>query len=148
MQRALGVSLLVVASLLAGTPIASSALAAGPTPFDGEWSVTLDCPFHENDKNDAKGYRYQFPATVKNGAFRGSQGKEGEPSWFLLTGTIAPDGKADLKGEGIVGRQAAAANNSQRGTPYTYRVRAQFEKDKGTGERIGTRKCDFTFVRR
>jgi hypothetical protein len=144
-MRNIGVLIFTAATLL--NP-GSDALAQGATPFDGEWNVTLECPFHEGKANDAKGYRYQFPAEVKNGALRGSQGREGEPSWFFLTGTIAPDGTATLKADGIVGNQSSAANNAQRGTPYTYRVRARFERDKGTGERIGTRKCDFTFVRR
>jgi hypothetical protein len=144
-MRCIGVFVFAAATLLAAR---GNAMAQNVTPFDGEWSVTLDCPFHEGKTNDAKGYRYQFPAEVKNGLLRGSQGREGEPSWLLLTGTIAPDGSANLKADGIVGNQSAAANKAQRGTPYTYRVRAQFERDKGTGERIGTRKCDFTFVRR
>jgi len=124
------------------------ALAAGEpsNAFDGRWDVTLTCPPHNGDE-DAKGYTHRFPAVVANGAFRGTHGSEGEPSWHLLTGTIDADGTAAMKLEGIVNNPDYAVGHSYRGKPYAYRVRAKFEAGSGSGERIGKRKCDFRFKR-
>jgi hypothetical protein len=117
------------------------------SPFDGQWDVTLTCPAHHED-DDAKGYVHRFPAEVKGGFLRGVHGTEGQPSWHLLSGSIAPDGAAALTLDGIVNNPAYAINNAQRGKPYTYRVRAQFEPSSGVGQRVGRRKCDFDFKRR
>lgn len=115
--------------------------------FDGRWDVTLTCPPHNEDE-DAKGYVHRFPAEVKGGVFRGTHGAEGEPSWHLLTGSIAPDGRAALQLDGIVGNPDYAVGQAFRGKPYSYRVRATFEATSGSGQRIGKRKCDFRFQRR
>lgn len=114
--------------------------------FDGKWEVTLSCPPHHDD-DDAKGYVHRFPAEVKGGALRGVHGTEGQPSWHLLVGNIAPNGAAALTLDGIVNNPAYSINNAQRGKPYTYRVRAQFESSSGIGQRVGKRKCDFGFKR-
>jgi hypothetical protein len=138
--------LFAVAVALGGAHL--RALAGGPdaAPFDGRWNVTLTCPPH-NEDDDAKGYVHRFPAEVKAGEFRGTHATEGQPGWHLLTGTIAADGTANLKLEGIVNNPDYAINNAFRGKPYTYRVRARFESSVGTGQRIGKRKCDFQFNR-
>ena len=65
-----------------------------------------------------------------------------------LTGPIGIDGAAALVLEGIVNNPAYSVNNAQRGKPYSYRVRARFEPDSGTGQRVGKRKCNFLFKRR
>ena len=125
----------------APSPPASSA-------FDGKWTVLLDCPNHDDGKGDfAKGYRQSFPAEINGGELRGTHAIEGQPGWHLLTGKIAPDGKATLRLDGIVSSPRNAINDAGRGKPYTYRVRAQFAPDSGTGQRLGQRKCDFTFKR-
>lgn len=127
---------------------ASGALAApsDAAPFDGRWNVTLTCPPH-HEEDDAKGYTHRFPAEVAGGQLRATHGQEGEPSWHLLTGRIAPDGTADLKFDGIVKNPDYAIKNAQRGKPYTYRVRATFDASSGTGARVGGRKCFFRFER-
>lgn len=79
---------------------------------------------------------------------RGTHGTEGQPSWHLLTGSIASDGAAALQLEGVVNNPAYAINKAQRGKPYTYRVQAQFEASSGIGHRVGKRKCDFEFKRK
>lgn len=79
---------------------------------------------------------------------RGTYGTEDQPGWHLLTGSIAPQGKASLKLDGIVSNADYAVNGAQRGKAYSYRVRAQFEGTSGTGQRVGKRKCDFLFKRR
>jgi hypothetical protein len=138
--------LAVVMSAAACTAHAQAA-SETPSPFDGAWDVTLTCPAHHED-DDAKGYTHRFPAEIRNGVFRGTHGTEGQPSWHLLTGTLAPDGSAMLKLDGIVNNPAYAINDAQRGKPYTYRVRAAFEPTSGTGQRLGKRKCEFRFQRR
>jgi len=149
MMRAMGLWLFVVAAIVGSAQLNVVSAADETTLFDGDWNVTLTCPTHyDNQTDDAKGYTRQFPAEVKGGALRGSYGKPGQAGWSLLSGTIAPDGNANLKVDGIVGNQSRAANNAQRGKTYTYRVRAQFEASKGSGQRVGTRKCELTFVRR
>ena len=65
-----------------------------------------------------------------------------------MTGTIATDGRAALKLDGIVSNANYAINNAQRGKPYSYRIRAKFEQSAGTGVRLGKRKCDFRFTRK
>ena len=63
------------------------------------------------------------------------------------SGTIAPDGNALLRLDGIVNNPEYAVNNAQRGKAYSYRVRAVFQRDSGTGRRIGKRQCAFRFAR-
>ena len=140
--RALGAALL----LLLGAQLAHAAGEA--SPFDGRWDVTLVCPPHDDDDDDAKGYTHRFPGEVAGGVLRATHGAEGEPGWHLLSGPIAADGTAALRLEGIVNNPRYAVNNAGRGKPYAYRVRARFDGASGTGERLGKRRCDFRFQRR
>lgn len=138
------VSIVVAALAFAGPPV--RAQTELPSPFDGRWDVTLSCPPHHED-DDAKGYVHRFPGEVKAGFLRATHGTEGQPSWHLLTGFIKPDGDAALTLDGIVSNADYAINGAQRGKPYSYRVKARFEPDSGTGRRVGKRKCDFLFKR-
>lgn len=122
-----------------------AAIAQIASPFDGNWNVVLDCPPHDEEDDDAKGYTHRFSGKVVNGELTATYGSEGKPGWHLLKGTIAADGKADLRLEGIVSKEAYAVNNAKRGKPYSYRVRAKFEPTKGAGQRVGRRKCSFSF---
>lgn len=127
--------------------MAMQAASAEPsTKFDGAWKVTLSCPPHGGD-DDAKGYTHRFPGEVTQGELRAVHGAEGEPGWHLVTGTIAEDGSATLRVEGIVNSAAYAINGAQRGKAYKYRVKAQFEPSTGTGERLTGRACHFAFAR-
>ena len=134
---------LVLTALALCGPAAS---LAAPTPFDGVWNVTLRCPPH-NDDDEAKGYTHRFPAQVVGGALRGTHGEEGEPGWHLLYGTIAADGSAKLRLDGVVNNPEHAINKAQRGKQYSYRVRAQFTPASGSGERLTGRVCEFRFAR-
>jgi hypothetical protein len=134
-----GACLLLVSAL-------SRDAAAQTTAFDGFWDVTLTCPPFNEEDDEANGYVHKFPAEIKNGALRGVYGTIGHAGYHLLTGTIAPGGRADLKLEGIVSSPGHAINNAYRGKSYSYKVRADFEPTKGTGRRIGKRKCDFAFL--
>jgi hypothetical protein len=116
-------------------------------PFDGQWQVVLICPPHHEDDDGAKGYVHRLSAEIMDSVIRGTRRTDGQPSYHLLTGTIAPDGKAELKLDGIVSKAEYAISNAWRGKPYSYKVRAKFEPTSGTGTRVGRRKCDFAFDR-
>ena len=133
--------------LLTGMFAIYPAAAQAPTPFDGDWDVVLFCPPHNEDDDDAKGYTHRFPGKIVAGELTATHGTEGQPSWHFLRGTVAPDGKADLRLDGIVKRAEYAVNKATRGKPYNYRVRATFEPAKGVGQRLGIRKCDFRFTK-
>jgi hypothetical protein len=136
-------TLLFFVALLVGV---QGALAEPSTKFDGAWNVTLSCPPHSGD-DDAKGYTHRFPGEVTKGELRAVHGAEGEPGWHLVTGTIAEDGSATLRVEGIVNNAAYAINGAQRGKAYKYRVKARFEASSGSGERLTGRACHFAFAR-
>jgi hypothetical protein len=133
-------------SALSALAVTSSFAAEQATPFDGHWNITMVCPPH-NDDDEAKGYTHRFPAEVVNGQLHATHGTEGEPGWHLLTGPIADDGSATLRLEGIVNNPNYAINKAQRGHAYKYRVRAQFDKSSGTGQRLTGRTCTFAFKR-
>lgn len=139
----------LLASIVGLLALAAPAMAADApgSAFDGLYNVTLTCPPH-NEEDDAKGYVHYFPAEIRQGEFRGTHGTEGQPSWHLLTGTVPADGAATLKLDGIVSNAAYAINGATRGKPYSYRVRARFDANGGSGERVGKRKCDFVFKKR
>ena len=125
---------------------AQGARAEPPTTFDGTWNITMTCPPHSGD-DDAKGYTHRFPGEVTKGELRAVHGAEGEPGWHLVTGTIAADGSATLRVEGIVNNAAYAINGAPRGKAYRYRVKASFEASSGSGERLTGRTCHFGFAR-
>ena len=137
----------VVLAAAAAAALPALAAAQAATSFDGAWNVTLFCPPHNASDDDAKGYTQRFKGEVTNGQMRAVHGSEGEPGWHLVTGRIAPDGSATLQLEGIVNDEKYAINNAQRGKPYKYRIKARFEADKGSGERLTGRVCHFTFTR-
>ena len=120
--------------------------AAQATKFDGAWKVSVNCP-GRTDIEGAKGYTVKFSAEVANGQFRGVYGTEGEPGWIQLQGPIGADGTATLKAEGLVNNTEVAGRNSSQGKVYNYLVKAQFEADAGTGQRLTGRTCDFKFLR-
>ncbi len=132
---------------------AAAALAAGfaaqaePSAFDGAWNVTLICPPHNAEDDDAKGYTHRFPATVEGGVLRGTHGSDGEPGWHDLHGRIGANGDASLRLDGIVSNPKYAINGAQRGKPYTYRVKAHFDERIGTGQRLTGRACELRFTR-
>lgn len=107
----------------------------------------MTCPPHNSADEDAKGYTHRFPAEVHMGRLRGTHGKEGEPGWHLLHGKIDGDGGATLRLDGIVNNPKYAINDAQRGKEYTYRIKAQFEANSGTGQRLTGRECVFRFER-
>lgn len=145
LKSLLAQALIVLAGLVCTQ---TAALAqAGTSRFDGAWEVTIDCPDHDEDIG-VKGYLQQFPGEIRNGQFRAVHGTEGQPGWHLVQGVIAEDGTSTLKLDGIVKSTNHSVNRPPKGKPYSYRIKAQFEPTSGTGQRIGKRKCDYTFKRR
>lgn len=127
--------------------LGATAQPAPSSAFDGAWRVNMTClPYSARD-DDAKPYKHEYPATVKGGVFEGTYGVPGEPGVNHLHGSIADDGSARLKLEGIVRRPEYAVNNPEIGKPYSYRVDASFSGNAGTGRRVGKRACDFRFAR-
>lgn len=134
-------------SLAASGSVFPAIAQSDPSPFDGTWDVALHCPV-QSGEDDAKGYERQFSAEIKNGTLRGVYGTEGAPGSHVLAGTLDAAGSAMLRVEGVVNNPDYVANTAVRGKPYNYRVKAQFSADRGTGERIGRRVCNFLFTRR
>jgi hypothetical protein len=130
---------------LAGALIAVAAPAQSLTPFDGNWDVVLNCPPHDADDDDAKGYTHRFAGKIVGSELSATYGTAGELGWHHLHGAITADGKAELRLDGIVSRPEYAINQATKGKPYSYRVRAKFESAKGVGQRVGRRQCNFTF---
>ncbi len=126
--------------------VVQSFAVAQPTKFDGAWNVTLTCP-PVNDADGTKGYTHMFTAEVKDGQLLGLYGKEGELGSQRLSGHISADGTADLRLDGIVNNPEYAIGKSPRGKPFTYKVRAKFERTSGTGQRTSGRICEFRFSR-
>lgn len=125
----------------------AAAQPAAVTAFDGNWRVTLTCQPYSGRDDGAKPYRHEWPATVSNGMLEGTHGEAGQPSWHFLHGPIAADGSATLVLDGITNNPEYVMNNRERGSPYSYRVKASFEPRAGTGQRLGRRACDFRFVK-
>jgi hypothetical protein len=134
----------LLAVCCAGALVAS---AQPLSPFDGAWKVTMTCPPHVEAGDDARGYTHRFPGQVVDGRLSATHGTEGEPGWHFLRGDITPDGKATLRLDGIVNNPAHAINDAPKGKPYSYRVKAQFAANAGSGERLTGRVCRFEFNR-
>ncbi|MGI9027125.1 MAG: hypothetical protein ACR2GP_16430 [Burkholderiaceae bacterium] len=126
-------------------PVFGQALSS--SRFDGDWTVSIDCPSN-TEESGAKGYRFQFPAVVKDGVLAASVGMEGWSASLRIEGPIRSDGSAELRARGRTGNPEYAAKQPLSGTPYSYRIKAQFDDDKGTGSRIETRVCNFVFARK
>jgi hypothetical protein len=121
-------------------------ILAQANPFDGKWKVVQHCPPREG-VDGAKGYTHYFDVEVVNGELRGAQGTPGEPGWFELRGTIAPDGTAALRRSGLVSNADYAINQAPQGKAYSFRVNAKFEASTGVGQRMSGRPCEFRFSR-
>ena len=117
--------------------------------FDGNWHTKLTCP----PRGKTEGYTWQFSSVIQNGKFHGERGTAGEPGYYLLEGTIADDGNANLAASGIVvSREYARGIFAHKGEEYNYDVKAQFNDKDGAGlrnEGLGVvgRPCTFEFTR-
>lgn len=125
--------------------LASLGTAQAQSAFDGTWDVSVACP----EARGARGYTLQFPATVQQGTLTGAFQRGNNNNGTLhISGPIQADGSAQFEATGVVGDPQNAARGSGRGTPFRYAVAARFAGNRGTGQRVQTRACDFTFVKR
>jgi hypothetical protein len=110
--------------------------------FDGTWSVLQVC---ETTSDGARGYTWRYDADVKNGRFVGQYRNTGQVPSMTLEGQIQADGTATLKASGISGDAEHNVKFAQAQTPISFQVSAKFEGSKGSGNRLGSRACKFTF---
>ena len=89
--------LALLASSAALLPVAVLAQVE-QSQFDGKWSVRISCPSN-TEESGAKGYSYDFPASVVNGALTGSHGEAGTAGSLRIEGQISADGSFERTGE-------------------------------------------------
>lgn len=127
--------------------LAATALPQAPAsaaPFDGTWSVTQEC---EPAPGGARGFKWLYDATVKDGRLVGQYGTKDQPSSLTLTGRIQADGTAALMASGLTGKSDYTAGFAQPGEKFSYPVSARFDGTRGTGIRTKGRTCRFSFVK-
>lgn len=118
--------------------------SAQAASFDGTWSVLQVC---ETTSEGARGYTWRYDADVKNSRLVGQYRTKGQSPSMTLEGQIQPDGTATLQAHGISGDADHNLKFAPAQTPISFRVAAKFEGSKGTGMRLGSRVCKFTFSR-
>ena len=133
------------ASLLAAIiVVASSVSGLAASPFDGRWNVVVSCGAAPDG---AKGYRWQFPATVKDGVLRGQFRTPGASPSGTLSGRVDASGDALLTMTGRTGDPDYAIARVAGGSPIHYTVRAHLAANSGSGERQEARSCQIGFSR-
>ena len=125
--------------------VLSSILCANDAQkFDGKWLTTVSCANYR----DALGFSYQFVSVVKDGAFHGVHGTEGEPGSLVIDGKIPEDGKASLYAKGRTGsKEYVPGRDTPRGSEYGYNIDAQFDGTTGSGSRVEGRPCTLKFAK-
>jgi hypothetical protein len=116
---------------------------AGAGPFDGMWTVEVDCP----SVGDVEGYNWRFPAEVSSGFMSGLYRSATNSAMGHITGRIRPDGGALLSMFGRTGPEQRAVGHERAGTPFRYTVDAHFDARGGSGKRNEQRACALTFNR-
>lgn len=112
--------------------------------FDGEWSVLQVC---EATQEGARGYTWRYSARVKDGHLVGQFRDKGQSPSMTLEGRIKADGTASLSARGISGSAEFNQKFATTATPISFEVMARFTATTGTGDRVGSRVCKFTFTR-
>jgi hypothetical protein len=144
MRDACVIFLVCAASSLTQAQPSDGAAAAR---FDGEWTVTMDCPTN-TEKSAARGYKRQLPARVKDGLLSGEIGAPDTPGWLRIDGRIAADGNALFDAHGRTGDPDYAVNHPPPSSAYAFHIEARFEGARGSGRRLEQRVCNFAFDRR
>ncbi len=124
-------------------PPAERGLAAGAEPFDGMWSVEVDCP----DVGDVRGYNWCFPAQVSSGVLTGHYQSPTNSAMGNLTGRIRTDGEALLTLVGRTGPEEVARFHERPGRPFRYTANVHFDAHGGSGKRNEMRACTLTFTK-
>jgi hypothetical protein len=128
-----------IGAILALAPV-DRALAAGVAPFDGVWTVAVDCA----SVGDVEGYNWRFPAEVSSGFMSGLYRSETTSAIGHITGHIRPDG-ALLTMVGRTGPEQRSFGHPRPGAPFHYTVDAHFDGQSGSGKRNEQRPCGLTF---
>ena len=110
--------------------------------FDGTWSVLQVC---ETTSEGARGYTWRYDANVKDGRLVGQYRTKGQSPSMTLEGQVQPDGTATLQAHGISGDAEHNVRFAPAQTPISFQVAAKFDGRKGSGNRLGSRTCTFTF---
>jgi len=118
--------------------------SADAQAFDGEWSVVQAC---EATQEGARGYTWRYGATVKGGHFVGQYRNTGQSPSMTLEGQIKTDGSASLAARGISGSADYNQKFATTASPIAFQVTAKFSGTTGTGERVGSRACKFSFTK-
>ena len=138
----------VIFLVLAASPAARAQSSdAGASRFDGEWTVTMNCPSN-TEKSAARGYKRQFPARVNAGVLTGEIGVADAPGWLRIDGRIGADGTALLDAQGRTGDPEYAVSQPPPSSPYAFHIDARFDAAHGSGRRLEQRVCSFAFDRR
>ena len=112
--------------------------------FEGEWSVLQVC---EATQEGARGYTWRYSARVKDGHLVSQFRDKGQSPSMTLEGRIKADGTASLSARGISGSAEFNQKFATTATPISFEVMARFTGTTGTGDRVGSRVCKFTFTR-
>ena len=111
--------------------------------FDGKWIGTIDC---EPTASGLPGWKYELPAIVWNGHFRGAHGKEGSPGSDSFDGTINPDGSAEISQNGISGPTAKDPFHRPMGTVFQNVYFGGFDGTHGALTRLNRTSCTLNMV--
>ena len=117
--------------------------AASAGPFDGMWSVDINCP----DVCDVKAYDWRFPAEVSSGVVNGHFQSTTSESMGNLSGRIRPDGEALLTVVGKTGWDPYSIGHVKPGTKIHYSANVKFDAHSGFGKRNEQRACTLTFTK-
>jgi hypothetical protein len=71
-------------------------LSSRPAPQNAQLSMEFGWPRFPDPIPQEPGYSFQFPAQVRDGVLRGERLSPGRPGLLMLSGTIRPDGSADI----------------------------------------------------
>jgi hypothetical protein len=134
---------ILAVAALAGVAVNPSGIVQAAS-FDGNWNVMQDC---ETAPGGARGFKWTFDATVKEGRLLGQYGTKDKPASQTLSGRIQPDGSASLTASGVNGKSDYTLGFAQTGDKFSYAVSAHFDEKRGTGIRTQGRTCKFTFVK-
>lgn len=124
-----------------GTAVTSS------TPYDGEWSVVLDCADTQDKSGLVKGYEFTFHVTIANGKLQGQYGAKGAPASVIYSGEVGADGTLELRAVGNTGNSDQTVGKVARGTAYSYTMVGRLEQSRGHAVRRELRPCTATFGR-
>jgi hypothetical protein len=122
---------------------AERGVAAGAGPFDGTWSVEVDCP----DVGDVRGYNWRFSAQVSSGVLSGHYQSPTTSGMGTLSGRIRPDGQAVLTMVGRTGPEEMTLYHERAGSPIRYTANVHFDANSGSGSRNERRACALTFTK-